>query len=71
MLSTILNLLTLVGLLFGAGYVGGWVAEYNGKRARHDVSNIGFFSGASGGGFVVLLAVAAWWSGWLHIKSIW
>jgi hypothetical protein len=70
MLSTILNLWTLIGLLFGAGFVGGFVAEYNAKRARHDVSNIGFFSGASGGGFILLIAVVWWWSGLLHIR-IW
>jgi hypothetical protein len=71
MLSTTLNLWTLVGLLFGAGYVGACAAEYTAKHTHQDLSNIGFVSGASGGGLVVLLAVAAWWSGWLHIKSIW
>jgi hypothetical protein len=70
MLSTILNLLTLFGLLFGAGSVGAWVAEYTAKRTYPDVSNIGFLSGASGGGLVLLLAVLRWWSGLLDVH-IW
>jgi len=77
MLTIILNLLTLLGLLFGAGYVGSWVTEYECKRKSQNgqvplfvVGNIGFFSGASGGGFVLLLAVLLWWNGLLYVH-IW
>ena len=70
MLSTILNLCMLVGMLFGAGYVGAWVAEYNAKHTRHDVGNIGFFNGATGGGLVLLIALAGWWSGWVQVHGL-
>jgi hypothetical protein len=70
MLSTILNLWMLVGLLFGAGYVGAWVAEYNAKHKRHEVGNIGFFSGAAGGGLILVFALAGWWSGSLQVRGL-
>jgi hypothetical protein len=71
MLSIVLNLFTLLGILFASGYVGGWVADgYAAKRTHYDVGNVGFFSGAAGGAVILLFAVLWWWSGLLH-AHIW
>ena len=80
MISTILSLGGIVGLVVGAGFMGGFIARCKAPSVEirikppwsaYDrailVENIGFLSGAAGGGFILLLSLILWWLGRLHI----
>jgi hypothetical protein len=80
MIETIFNLGELFGLLVAAGFAGTLVARRKTQKietrlsppwSAYDragvVENIGFMSGAAGGGLVLFLVVLGWWLGWVHI----
>jgi uncharacterized membrane protein YfcA len=80
-MSIALYLAGLFGLMVCAGYIGGLTARYKApsveKRTEPPwsayerailVENIGFLSGAAGGGFVLLLSFIVCWMGRLHIE---
>jgi hypothetical protein len=78
--SSVLYLGALIGLLCRAGYAGAFVARQKAPRLEartsppwtayeraRELENVGFLSGAAGGGLILTFVLVYWWVGDIQI----